>query len=124
MAKATTPASTRWRCRWRRTRHEAGKADSLKSSVILSTLFRAHATGTASQLDRPVPVARPKGELADLLTIAYPSTRMADISLEAGVRQRLDRVLAEQRQQDRLREKGFQPYATSCWSVHPERARQ
>jgi SpoVK/Ycf46/Vps4 family AAA+-type ATPase len=34
---------------------------------------------------------------------------MADISLEAGVRQRLDRVLMEQRQQDRLREKGFHP---------------
>jgi SpoVK/Ycf46/Vps4 family AAA+-type ATPase len=71
--------------------------------------LRAHATSGASKLDRPVPVVRPKGELADLLTIAYPSTRMADISLEAGVRQRLDRVLAEQRQQDRLREKGFQP---------------
>ena len=56
-----------------------------------------------------MPVARPKGELADPLTVAYPSTRMADLSAEVGVHQRPDRVLAEQRQQDRLREKGFQP---------------
>jgi SpoVK/Ycf46/Vps4 family AAA+-type ATPase len=70
---------------------------------------RTHATSADGQLRRPVPVARPKGELADLLTVAYPSTRIADISLEAGVRQRLDRVLLEQRQQDRLREKGFHP---------------
>jgi SpoVK/Ycf46/Vps4 family AAA+-type ATPase len=34
---------------------------------------------------------------------------MADMSLEAGVRQRIDRVLLEQRQQDRPREKGFPP---------------
>src|SRR5262249_34923041 len=37
--------------------------------------LRAHATSTTSQPDRPVPVVRPKGELADLLTVAYPSTR-------------------------------------------------
>lgn len=68
---------------------------------------RSHVSGAGG---RPiVPVARPKGELADLLTVTYPSTRMADICLEAGVRQRLDRVLLEQRQQDRLREKGFHP---------------
>lgn len=64
---------------------------------------------SAGQTRRPVPVTRPKGELADLLTVTYPSTRIADISLEAGVRQRLDRVLLEQHQQDRLREKGFHP---------------
>src|SRR5689334_18509234 len=65
---------------------------------------RTHAAGADGQLRRPVPVARPRGELADVLTVAYPSTRIADISLETGVRQRLDRVLLEQRQQDRLRE--------------------
>jgi SpoVK/Ycf46/Vps4 family AAA+-type ATPase len=70
---------------------------------------QTHATGTDGRSRRPVPVARPKGELADLLTVAYPSTRISDVSLEAGVRQRLDRVLLEQHQQDRLREKGFQP---------------
>lgn len=71
--------------------------------------IQAQAPRAGSGLARPIPVARPKGELADLLSVAYPSTRMADMSLEAGVRQRIDRVLLEQRQQDRLREKGFPP---------------
>jgi SpoVK/Ycf46/Vps4 family AAA+-type ATPase len=54
-------------------------------------------------------VARPRGELADLLSVAYPATRLADLSLETAVLHRLDRVLLEQRQQDRLRERGFTP---------------
>ncbi|PYC68759.1 AAA family ATPase [Micromonospora arborensis] len=69
--------------------------------------LRTHAA--AAFPSRPVPVVRPRGELADLLTVVYPDGRLTDLCLEAGVRQRLDRVLLEQRQQDRLREKGFHP---------------
>jgi SpoVK/Ycf46/Vps4 family AAA+-type ATPase len=57
----------------------------------------------------PVPVARPRGALAELLTVGYPETRLADLALSQDVRQRLDRVVLEQRQQDRLRAHGFQP---------------
>lgn len=63
----------------------------------------------AVRRELPVPVARPRGELADLLSVSYPTTRMADLSLEPGVRQRLDRVLIEQRQRDRLQAYGFIP---------------
>ena len=58
---------------------------------------------------RPVPVAKPRGELADLLSISYPATRMADLVLEGSVREQLLRVITEQRQQDRLQEQGFHP---------------
>ena len=58
---------------------------------------------------RPVPVAQPRGELAGLLSASYPETRMADLVLEPYVRERLDRVILEQRQQDRLHAKGFAP---------------
>lgn len=58
---------------------------------------------------KPVPVAQPRGELNALLGVAYPTTRMADLVLELPVRERLDRVLLEQRQSDRLREQGFRP---------------
>jgi len=58
---------------------------------------------------RPTPVAAPRGELAGLLAVTYPSTSMADLVLEPDVRDRLGRVLLEQRQQDRLRAKGFRP---------------
>ena len=58
---------------------------------------------------RPVPVAQPRGELADLLSVSYPGTKMADLVLEESVREQLLRVIAEQRQQDRLQEQGFHP---------------
>jgi SpoVK/Ycf46/Vps4 family AAA+-type ATPase len=63
----------------------------------------------ARSLGRPIPVAKPRGELAGLLSVSYPETRMADLVLEESVRQRLDRVLLEQRQQEQLRAQGFPP---------------
>lgn len=57
----------------------------------------------------PVPVAQPRGELAGLLTASYPDARMVDLVLEDRVRERLERVLLEQRQQDRLKAQGFRP---------------
>ena len=56
-----------------------------------------------------VPVTQPRGELAGLLSAAYPSTRLADMVLEPHVRERLNRVITEQRQQDQLRAHGFTP---------------
>lgn len=58
---------------------------------------------------RPIPVAQPRGELSALLSVSYPQTRMADLVLQPDVRDRLDRVILEQRQQDRLRSQGFRP---------------
>ena len=58
---------------------------------------------------RPIPVAQPRGELSGLLSVSYPDTRMADLVLEPQVRERLERVILEQRQRDRLRSQGFQP---------------
>lgn len=65
--------------------------------------------GPTGAAQRPVPVAQPRGELAGLLGVTYPSTQMADLVLEPRVRERLERVLLEQRQQDLLRERGFRP---------------
>lgn len=61
------------------------------------------------QRTKPVPVVQPRGELAGLLTAAYPSTRLADMALDATVRDRIDRVLLEQRQRERIHEHGFSP---------------
>ena len=58
---------------------------------------------------KPVPLAQPRGELAGLLTVSYPKTRMADMALPGVLRKRIERVLTEQRERDRLREHGFSP---------------
>lgn len=58
---------------------------------------------------RPVPLAQPRGELAGLLTVGYPKTRLSDMALTEPLRARLDRVLIEQRERERIREHGFGP---------------
>lgn len=58
---------------------------------------------------KPVPLAQPRGELAGLLAVGYPKTRIADMALPEVLRGRLERVLTEQRERDRLREHGFSP---------------
>jgi SpoVK/Ycf46/Vps4 family AAA+-type ATPase len=57
----------------------------------------------------PTPVAQPRGDLAGLLSVSYPSTRMADLVLDTQVREQLTRVVVEQRQHDRLHAHGFRP---------------
>ena len=58
---------------------------------------------------KPVPLAQPRGELAGLLTVGYPKTRLGDMALTEALSTRLDRVLTEQRQRARIREHGFAP---------------
>ena len=57
--------------------------------------------------DGPTPLVQPRGELSGLLSVSYPSTRLPEMVLEGQVRQRLERVLREQRQSSKLREYGL-----------------
>ena len=42
----------------------------------------------AQQEKRPVPIATPRGELAGLLAVSYPKTRLADMVLDAPIADR------------------------------------
>jgi SpoVK/Ycf46/Vps4 family AAA+-type ATPase len=57
----------------------------------------------------PVPFAQPKGELSSLLSARYSDIRLNSMVLGLELRARLERVLTEQRQQERLRARGLQP---------------
>lgn len=57
----------------------------------------------------PTPLAQPRGELAGLLVVTYPSTRLAQMALDRSVEAGLQRVLLEQRQRERLSQHGFSP---------------
>lgn len=58
---------------------------------------------------KPVALAQPRGELAGLLVVHYPRARLADMALTAPTQLRIERVLREQRERERLREHGFAP---------------
>jgi SpoVK/Ycf46/Vps4 family AAA+-type ATPase len=57
----------------------------------------------------PVPLARPKGELSSLISARYSDVRLNSMVLGPALRERLERVVKEQRQQERLRERGLAP---------------
>lgn len=63
----------------------------------------------AGQQTRPVSIVKPRGELAGLLTAAYPKTRLTEMFLGSRVRSRIDRVLLEQRQRERIQLHGLSP---------------
>ena len=58
---------------------------------------------------RPVPIATPRGELAALLSVSYPDTRLSDMVLPEEIRTRFGRILREQRGRQKLLAHGLEP---------------
>jgi SpoVK/Ycf46/Vps4 family AAA+-type ATPase len=57
----------------------------------------------------PIPLNRPRGELADILSVSYPKTKLADMVLSTSVESRLHRVIREQRSVNPIRHHGLAP---------------
>lgn len=57
----------------------------------------------------PVPMAQPKGELTSLLAARYSDVRLSSMVLTTDLRERIGRILTEQRQQARLQARGLAP---------------
>jgi SpoVK/Ycf46/Vps4 family AAA+-type ATPase len=63
----------------------------------------------AARVKPVTPLVQPRGELSGLLAVHYPKARVADMALTSEIRDRIERVLREQRERERLREHGFAP---------------
>jgi SpoVK/Ycf46/Vps4 family AAA+-type ATPase len=87
----------------------SGKTHFAQELKDLVDAAKAASETSPSRHPKPVPVVQPRGDLAGLLAVTYPSQRLGDLVVEPRVRERLDRVLLEQRQQDQLRSFGFEP---------------
>lgn len=69
---------------------------------------KAHAASDEQQ-HKLVPLARPRGELANLLSVTYPKNRLADMVLDNQASDQLQRIMKEQRMFARIREHGLSP---------------
>ena len=76
--------------------------------LVDKTRERAKAQGLVAGA-KPIPMVQPRGELAGLLSVGYPKLRLSDMALDSKVRHRIDRVLVEQREREKIREHGFHP---------------
>jgi SpoVK/Ycf46/Vps4 family AAA+-type ATPase len=58
---------------------------------------------------RPVAIAHPARDLAGLLTVDYPTTRLADMVLDGSLLPELTKIVGKYRQRDLLRANGLGP---------------
>ena len=57
----------------------------------------------------PVPIGRPRGELANLLEASYPKVRLGEMILTDALADQIQRVIREQRHAGRIVEHGLSP---------------
>ena len=60
-------------------------------------------------VDSVVPIARPRGELANLLEASYPKARLGEMILSDALADQIERVICEQRHAGRIVEHGLAP---------------
>ena len=89
--------------------YSAKKGNSQLAQELRSLLDDARQRHTPSTLVRAVPIARPAGELASLVTASYPATRLGDMVLRPSVHESLAEVVRQYRQRERLRQHGLSP---------------
>lgn len=90
--------------------HEAKLGHGKLAEDLRDMIDAAKSRAMASEHSgKPVPLARPRGELANLLSVAYPKTRLVDMVLDPHVATQIERILKEQRLLSRIREHGLSP---------------
>ena len=88
---------------------EAQRGHNRVASEMRNLIDAAREKRRPAQSARPVPLAQPKGELAELLSIQYPQQHLNQMVVSGTVEKKLERVLKEQRAYERLELHGLVP---------------
>lgn len=86
-------------------RGHAKLAEELKQLVSSSP----QRTPASEATVKPVPLARPRGDLAGVMSASYPKARLIHLVLPTATERQLARVVEEQRQRWKLLEHGLHP---------------
>jgi SpoVK/Ycf46/Vps4 family AAA+-type ATPase len=89
--------------------HNARKGNVQLAQELRNLLDEARRPQASAGVPRAVPIARPVGELAGLLTASYPTTQINDMVLPRAVHDALDEAVRQYHQRDRLRHHGLSP---------------
>lgn len=88
---------------------EANRGHGKLASEIRDLVEEAKRADVSRTRLRALPLAQPKGELADLLTVQYPQQHLSQMVTTHEVSQKLRRVLTEQLHHERLSGHGLNP---------------
>jgi SpoVK/Ycf46/Vps4 family AAA+-type ATPase len=89
--------------------HSAKKGDVQLAQELRTLLDEARRVQAPAGVPRAVPIARPSGELAGLVTASYPTTKLSEMVLAREIHEGLTEVVHQYRQRDRLRTHGLSP---------------
>lgn len=76
---------------------------------LRALIDQAKARRVTSPDGQAVPIGKPRGELANLLTVSYPKNRLVDMVLADDLGQQLERIIREQRHAAEILSHGLQP---------------
>ena len=88
--------------------HEARQGHGNLAKQLRELVDEARAL-KARKTSKLVPLAKPKGDLAALISVSYSETRLTSMVLPAIFTERLKRIVTEQRQHHQLIAHGFSP---------------
>ncbi|MDP3087575.1 MAG: AAA family ATPase [Methylotenera sp.] len=89
--------------------HEAKLGHGKLALELRELVDNAKAKSVRSLDNKLVHLSKPRGELASLLNVSYPSIRRVDMVLDITVEEQLNRIIKEQRLLTKIREHGLSP---------------
>ena len=89
--------------------HEAKLGHGKLAEELRELVDQAKARRAITQETGAVPISKPRGELANLLTVSYPKLRLADMVLNTELEHQLKRIIVEQRHAAEILSHGLQP---------------
>lgn len=89
--------------------HEAKRGHGKLAEELRLLVDQAKSRRTVTSDNKAVPISRPKGELANLLSVSYPKSRLGDMVLSDELTQQLERIIREQRHAAEILSHGLSP---------------
>lgn len=89
--------------------HEAKIGHGKLAEELRDLVDQAKARRGLPPKEKAIPISRPRGELAGLLNVSYPKSRLEEMVLDEHLEHQLRRVIREQRQASKLLAHGLSP---------------
>ncbi|MGL4861062.1 MAG: AAA family ATPase [Enterobacteriaceae bacterium] len=89
--------------------HEARRGHGKLAEELRALVDQAKSRRTVMPESKTVPICQPRGELANLLSVSYPKSRLDDMVLNSELSQQLQRIIREQRHAAEILSHGLSP---------------
>lgn len=89
--------------------HEAKRGHGKLAQELRNLIDQAKAKRVIAPQSKAVPISKPRGELANLLSVTHPKARLSDMVLNDDLAQQLQRIVREQRHAAEILSHGLSP---------------